>query len=233
MTEKPKGESKGKSGERDPATLPLAQRRLVAVPTPAPNEISIAQSDRDEGVDPYSFYAPSPNSPDSTKVWARLEQESASVIEQLILTGLFRWKNTSDFVRWAVIEGINRAVRLTRDPELNNAVHAMNVILRSIRLKQKQTEMETALRDTESFLVDMVKAGAIRQVKVEVTAIRKEVDRMRESFFKDRAEKMLAKYDSIISQEEQRADDARAQAAELRTREARKEKRAKRKVGRR
>lgn len=198
--------------DRDPS-----DRRLVAVP---PAEVSVKSVDRDEGIDPWSFYVPPPNSRDNAKLWARVESDQAATIEGLILKGVFRWKNTSEFVRWAIVEGLNRAVRLSADPELNNAVQAMNVILRTVRLKQQQREMEQAMQDTEAFLLDMVKQGAIRQVKREVQAIRKEIDRMRESWWKERAELMLAKYEGIVEEEERRSAEAKAKAVVLGKRKA-------------
>ncbi len=179
------------------------------------NELSHRAVDRDEGIDPWSLYVAQPNARDARKLQCRVEPEIEAMIETLIASKLFRWTSLADFVRWAVCGdgmAIERAQRLLKHPELNNAVRAMNTLNQMLRMRLKQREMDGQLRAMREFLQDQIRAGAVRQVKKDLTSLRTQVDSMDEGYYRDRATKILDEFDGIVEAEEIAAVGARARA---------------------
>jgi len=180
------------------------------------NELSHKSDDRDEGVDPWSFHVAQANARDARKLQCRVEPEIEAMIETLIASKLFRWGSVADFVRWCVCGdgmGIERAQRFVKDQDLNNAVRSMNALNQIVRMKTKQRDMVASLRGVREFLQEQVRAGAIRQVKRDLSSLRAQIAKMDVGYYKERGEALIEEFDAIVEAEELAAASARSRAS--------------------
>lgn len=141
------------SARQDAVTDPPPPIPKPPLPFRRPEGNGATAKQLDPSIDPAEFFAPSPGRGGTAHPLSlRLDDHLFRMLQSIVESSRFGWSNTSDAVRYMVIDGIKRIAERMQDPGVQSAIRDYDII-RAVVARQKLAKAASDIYSDASELL--------------------------------------------------------------------------------